>query len=113
MKQAFTAYMKYIRQLGHIEPRLPGLVNVTHEQLFFLSYAHVGGTLCDCNRQFWCGTKKNTAAVQQILSDDHAPERYRVIGVLQNSAEFARAYQCAPGSPMNPPKTNETKCHVW
>jgi predicted metalloendopeptidase len=63
--------------------------------------------------QFWCGSKRPTAAMQQIITDEHSPERFRVIGVLSNSVEFARAYKCAAGTAMNPIKTNVTKCDVW
>lgn len=33
----------------------------------------------------------------------------RVLGPLSNSYDFSEAYQCPPGSPMNP----EKKCHIW
>lgn len=35
------AYRHYIGRLGAEEPRLPGLQNLTNDQIFFLSYAHV------------------------------------------------------------------------
>jgi len=59
--------------------------------------------------QFWCGKKRPSFAVSQVLRDEHSPERFRVIGVLSNVHEFAREFKCAPGSAMNPVK----KCNVW
>jgi predicted metalloendopeptidase len=42
VKQAFRAYTRYVHSLGgREEPRLPGLAHLSHDQLFFLSYAHV------------------------------------------------------------------------
>ncbi|VDN87838.1 unnamed protein product [Brugia pahangi] len=41
VKEAYRAYRKYIKQLGHEEPHLPGFQNFSNDQIFFLSYAHV------------------------------------------------------------------------
>ena len=45
----------------------------------------------------------------KVLNDPHSPARFRVIGVLSNSKEFAEAFHCEEGSRMNP----EHKCEVW
>ncbi|VDN88117.1 unnamed protein product [Brugia pahangi] len=94
----YEAYRKYIKQLGHEEPHLPGFQNFSNDQIFFLSYAH-----------FWCGHKKEAAALQQVLIDEHSPEVFRVIGVLSNLPEFSKAYNCPQGSQLNPLK----RCTVW
>ena len=39
----------------------------------------------------------------------HSPGPIRVVGPLSNSREFAAAYNCKPGSRMNP----GDKCSVW
>ncbi|KAL1137603.1 hypothetical protein AAG570_009299 [Ranatra chinensis] len=96
LKQSYRAYKKWVNRYGE-EPRLPG-VNLTHDQLFFLNYA-----------QIWCGTMRPEDALTKIRSAVHSPGPIRVIGPLSNSLDFARAYNCPPGSPMNP----TTKCSVW
>ncbi|KIH61143.1 hypothetical protein ANCDUO_08591 [Ancylostoma duodenale] len=58
---------------------------------------------------FWCGQKKEAAAVQQVMTDEHSPELFRVFGVLSNLREFAEAFSCPKGSPLNP----EQRCVVW
>uniref|UniRef100_A0A1A9WAX7 Peptidase M13 N-terminal domain-containing protein n=1 Tax=Glossina brevipalpis TaxID=37001 RepID=A0A1A9WAX7_9MUSC len=40
---------------------------------------------------------------------DHSPSQIRVRGTLSNFKDFAEAYQCKLGSPMNPIE----KCNVW
>ncbi|EYC44744.1 hypothetical protein Y032_0451g1686 [Ancylostoma ceylanicum] len=97
VKEAFKAYEKYVATEGE-EPRLPGLQHYTNTQIFFLSYAH-----------FWCGQKKEAAAVQQVMTDEHSPELFRVSGVLSNLREFAEAFSCPKGSSLNP----EQRCVVW
>uniref|UniRef100_A0A915KK32 Peptidase M13 C-terminal domain-containing protein n=1 Tax=Romanomermis culicivorax TaxID=13658 RepID=A0A915KK32_ROMCU len=62
---------------------------------------------------FWCGHKKPAAALQQVLTDPHSPEMFRVVGVLSNMDEFAQAFQCPAGSPMNPLPSQRPKCRVW
>ncbi|VDN52138.1 unnamed protein product [Dracunculus medinensis] len=98
VKEAYRAYRKYIRKKGSEESRLPGFEKFSNDQIFFLSYAH-----------FWCGHKKDAAAVQQVLTDEHSPEIFRVIGVLSNLNEFSEAFNCPLGSPLYPPK----RCAVW
>ncbi|XP_071050540.1 neprilysin-1-like [Onthophagus taurus] len=96
LKQSFRAYKKWVAKHGK-EPDLPGL-NLTHDQLFFLNYA-----------QIWCGSMRPEDALTKIRSSVHSPGPIRVLGPLSNSWDFARAYNCPLGSPMNP--TN--KCNVW
>ncbi|EFO88687.1 hypothetical protein CRE_06583 [Caenorhabditis remanei] len=97
VKEAFQAYQNYVHENGE-EPRLPGLQQYSNEQIFFVSYAH-----------FWCGKKKEAAAMQQVLTDEHSPEVFRVIGVLSNMQAFADVYNCPRNSPVNP----DHKCIVW
>ncbi|KAK9881775.1 hypothetical protein WA026_017293 [Henosepilachna vigintioctopunctata] len=96
LKQSFRAYRKWVSQHGE-EPDLPGM-NLTHNQLFFLNYA-----------QIWCGSMRPEDALTKIRSSVHSPGPIRVLGPLSNSKDFAEAYNCPLGSPMNP--TN--KCSVW
>ena len=63
--------------------RLPGL-DLTAKQLFFVSFATV-----------WCEARRPASAHQQLLTDPHSPGRYRTIGTLQNSPDFAREFGCA------------------
>lgn len=48
-------------------------------------------------------------ALTKIRSSVHSPGPVRVLGPLSNSEDFARAYNCPKGSPMNPTR----KCNVW
>ncbi|XP_031352188.1 neprilysin-1 isoform X2 [Photinus pyralis] len=96
LKEAFRAYRKWVRKHGE-EADLPGL-NLTHDQLFFLNYA-----------QIWCGSMRPEDALTKVRSSVHSPGPIRVLGPLSNSRDFAKAYSCPLGSPMNP--TN--KCSVW
>ncbi|CAH0555807.1 unnamed protein product [Brassicogethes aeneus] len=96
LKQSFRAYRKWVNQHGP-EPDLPGL-NLTHDQLFFLNYA-----------QIWCGSMRPEDALTKVRSSVHSPGPIRVLGPLSNSRDFANAFECPEGSPMNP----KNKCSVW
>ncbi|KAI4462306.1 zinc metalloprotease family m13 neprilysin-related [Holotrichia oblita] len=96
LKQSFRAYRKWVSQHGE-EADLPGL-NLSHDQLFFLNYA-----------QIWCGSMRPEDALTKIRSSVHSPGPIRVLGPLSNSKDFAKAYNCPLGSPMNP----TSKCNVW
>ncbi|XP_053671017.1 neprilysin-4 [Anopheles nili] len=101
IKQAFLAYNTWIE--AQRDPHvleletLPGL-NVTRTQLFFLNFA-----------QIWCGAMRPEATRNKLKTAVHSPGRFRVIGTLSNSEDFAREYRCPVGSFMNP----VDKCSVW
>ncbi|PIO72527.1 peptidase family M13, partial [Teladorsagia circumcincta] len=97
VKQAFRAYKKYLEKHGE-EKRIEGLEQYNNEQMFFMGYATT-----------WCGHMTKDALINLILTDPHSPERYRVNQVLANQPEFAAAFKCAVGTPMNPTE----RCAVW
>ncbi|XP_043288192.1 endothelin-converting enzyme homolog [Venturia canescens] len=96
LREAVLAYKKWQDKHGQ-EPMLPGFTHLTHEQLLFLGYAHL-----------WC--EVNTPdSLRWKLQDTHCPGYVRLRGVLRNSQEFSKAWNCPLGSRMNP----EKKCQVW
>lgn len=99
IKQAFRAYNHWLKNNpSSIQSEiLPG-INATHTQLFFLNFAQV-----------WCGAMRPEATRSKLKTAVHSPGKFRVIGTLSNSDEFAKEYNCPIGSPMNP----QQKCIVW
>ncbi|TPX60631.1 hypothetical protein SpCBS45565_g07448 [Spizellomyces sp. 'palustris'] len=79
-------------------PMLPGFDGFSKEQIFYISFAQV-----------WCGNTRPELALRRLRTDPHSPNKYRVIGALVNSMEFAQVYSCPVGSAMNP----EKKCLIW
>lgn len=67
-------------------------------RVFFTSYA-----------QSWCAVLNKEAEEKAVITDEHAPSKYRVIGPLSQFAPFAHAFQCASGSRMAP----ERRCSLW
>ncbi|KAG9061773.1 hypothetical protein KI688_006924 [Linnemannia hyalina] len=78
--------------------KLPGLEKYTPEQLFFISHGKV-----------WCSKETPEYSATLINVDNHSLNKFRVLGSLQNSVEFAEAFKCAPRTRMNP----EKKCSLW
>jgi len=70
----------------------------TDDQLFFLGTA-----------QAWCGKRRDEEERLRVQTDPHSPPRFRVNGPLSDSADFAAAFQCAPGTAMAP----KNACSVW
>ena len=71
---------------------------LTSDQLFFVAFA-----------QTWCENITPERARVLVTTDSHSPARFRVQGPVSNSPDFAQAFACAPGTPMNP----KDKCEVW
>ncbi|KAJ8918489.1 hypothetical protein NQ315_008186 [Exocentrus adspersus] len=97
IKQAYLAYNKWLERNNGEEPYLPGL-GYTGRQMFWMSAASV-----------WCSKTRPEELQQLIVTDEHAPDKYRVIVPLSNMEYFAKDFQCPVGSRMNP----EKKCKVW
>ena len=94
VKIAFKAY----RALRKDAAKLYVADGYTEDQQFFIA---VGQAMCTRDRP------EEVAA--RLQRDTFAPPKFRVYGALRNMREFAEAFQCAPGTPMNPAKT----CAVW
>jgi predicted metalloendopeptidase len=72
----------------------------TPAQRFFLSYAET-----------WRFTLRPEFLRARLLTDEHAPPKYRVLGPLANLSEFAAAFQCRPGDAMVRPP--EARVNLW
>ena len=59
--------------------------------------------------QAWCAKDRPEEIQRRLTIDPHSPPKFRVYGALRNLPEFARAFQCAAGTPMNPAQP----CSVW
>lgn len=91
------AYERWLHSNDRKDETLPG-ISATGKQLFFLNFAQV-----------WCGSMRPEATRNKLKTALHSPGRFRVIGTLSNSKDFAQVFNCPPGSPMNP----VSKCSVW
>eukprot|EP00731_Ephydatia_muelleri_P014440 Em0008g160a len=90
-------YHAYKDVSGNTSPLLPN-VNYNQDQLYFIAFG-----------QLWCSLLTPSYIQSSTKSDAHSPGPVRVIGVVQNSAEFANAFNCKAGAPMNP----SNKCTLW
>lgn len=96
IKEAYIAYQNWVKENG-AEQLLPG-VNYTQNQLFWISCANL-----------WCSVEREEYLKNQVLTDDHSPSEFRILGSFSNSEYFAQDFNCPKGSNMNP----ELKCPVW
>eukprot|EP00094_Tigriopus_californicus_P013393 TCALIF_12954-PA protein Name:"Similar to ECE1 Endothelin-converting enzyme 1 (Homo sapiens)" AED:0.20 eAED:0.20 QI:0/0/0/0.71/1/1/7/0/1168 len=97
LKIAEIAYHEWLKSNGRSDSQLPA-VDFTHEQLFYLGYALP-----------WCAVHSDNMMRTHIVKDEHAPDKFRVLGPLANSPRFSEAWNCPIGSVMNP----ESKCKIW
>uniref|UniRef100_A0A915CTB1 Endothelin-converting enzyme 1 n=1 Tax=Ditylenchus dipsaci TaxID=166011 RepID=A0A915CTB1_9BILA len=95
---ALNAYASWLNDSKEEEPKLPGFQNYTSQQMFFLAYANN-----------WCSMIHPRYVNQLIQADVHAPARLRAVIPLRNRGEFAEAFHCQMGAPMNPTQ----KCEIW
>jgi putative endopeptidase len=93
LKLAYLALMNIIGNTP-IKP----IDGYTPQQRFFLAYG-----------QIWCQNVTDQQARKLAIVDPHSPGRWRVNGVVQNSAAFEEAWGCKAGQPM----VRENACRVW
>jgi putative endopeptidase len=70
----------------------------TPQQRFFLGFA-----------QIWCSNTRPEALRNQVRTNPHSPDMFRVIGTVQNSPDFAQAFGCSAGQAM----VSAKGCRVW
>jgi len=90
------AYMALTNIIGST-PVKP-LDGYTPQQRFFIAYG-----------QIWCQNVADQQARKWAIIDSHSPGRWRVNGVVQNSAAFAEAFDCKAGQAM----VSKNACRVW
>ncbi|XP_064418383.1 endothelin-converting enzyme 2 isoform X3 [Latimeria chalumnae] len=93
-----AAYRAYNSWLKNGEEKLLPALTLNGHQIFFLGFAQV-----------WCAVRTPESSHEGLMTDPHSPAKYRVIGPLSNSKDFAEHFQCPVGSRMNPGK----RCEVW
>ena len=94
---SLTAYRKLQSKIR--EQKMPGLTRFSNEQLFFLSRANS-----------WCYNPNLLLASSKWPDWSRHPKAfYRIVLSAINSPDFAKAFNCPVGSPMNPIK----KCRLW
>lgn len=98
LKTTYLAYKSWAESQNVSEPRLPGLDHYTPTQMFWISASHT-----------WCTAQRPEVLKIQIISDNHSPAEFRVIGAFSNIKEFSDDFKCPVGSPMNP----RSKCSMW
>jgi endothelin-converting enzyme/putative endopeptidase len=93
-----VAYQALERSLErHPVPTLGGF---NPEQQFFIAWG-----------QFRGAAETPSLQLEMVKTDPHAPAKYRVIGPLARTPEFARAFACKAGSAMASPEAQ--RCQVW
>jgi endothelin-converting enzyme/putative endopeptidase len=96
LEAAYDAYRRYVARHG--EP--PVIDGYTGDQRFFIAYA-----------QAWQGKRREGALRQQLLSNPHSPEEYRVNGIVRNFDPWYKAFNVKPGDKLYLPP--EQRVHVW
>jgi putative endopeptidase len=93
------AYMAYLERAKINKVDLNAKIHgFTASQRFFIGYA-----------QNYCENSRPELVRQQVLTDPHSPDHFRVTGAIVNQPGFAEAFSCKKGTPMVPANS----CRVW
>ena len=72
----------------------------TPEQRFFIAFG-----------QIWKGNYTDEAMLQQIRTNPHSPNPYRVLGTLSQMPEFYEAFGCKSGDEMH--TQDSVRAVIW
>jgi putative endopeptidase len=92
------AYLALEKLQGDKPPRK--IDGYTQEQRFFLAYA-----------QIWRGLMRPEALRVYVVTNPHAPARFRVLGPLYNMPEFFKAFDVSPEDAKG--HVNPKPVHIW
>ncbi len=92
------AYMALLGGLENGSVSSAKLDGYTPQQRFFLGFA-----------QIWCANERPEALKNSVRTDPHSPGEFRVLGVVENDPDFAKAFGCSAGQPM----VSANGCRVW
>jgi predicted metalloendopeptidase len=92
------AYMALLGGLENGSVDKAKLDGYTPQQRFFLGFA-----------QIWCANQRPESLRNSVRTDPHSPGEFRVIGVVENDPDFAKAFGCSAGQPM----VSANGCRVW
>ena len=96
LRLAYVAFLENARRKSiDLNAKQDGF---TPLQQFFIGYG-----------QSWCGNLRPEFTRLIVRTNPHAPDVFRVNGVVQNMPEFGKAFGCKVGQPMMPANA----CHVW
>jgi endothelin-converting enzyme/putative endopeptidase len=70
----------------------------TPDQQFFIAFA-----------QNWCSNERPEYLTELLREDPHAPNRYRVNGVVRNIPAFGSVFNCPTAAPLSP----VNRCEIW
>ena len=96
VKEAYVAYKSW--ESEDPSRSAPAVANMTNDQVFFAAWA-----------QNWCHLSTEASVKRRVEGDSHSPGEFRANGPLVNLPEFAAAFSCAEGTPMNP----TDRCEIW
>ena len=96
LETAYAAYRRYVSRHG--EP--PVIGGYTGDQRFFIAFAAA-----------WQGKMREGAERQQLLSNPHSPDKYRVNGIVRNFDPWYAAFHIAPGDKLY--LAPDQRVHIW
>ncbi len=92
------AYRAYKLSLGGKEDKV--IDGLTGDQRFFLAWAQV-----------WRSAQRPDSARQQLRTDPHSPEQFRVNGIVRNMDVWYKAFNVQPGDALYLPP--EDRISIW